>query len=118
METFTVGLGDRWWSRVGSRNPLVRSSDRIEAMVLSLAVLLTLVAVPIAGAIDTFVYDAHHTGLRRGGADHTSGDRDRDRRRQGRHATEEPFVHGPGHLECGQTWSLRNRHVVRSSESR
>jgi hypothetical protein len=59
METFTVGLGDRWWSRVGSRNPLVRSSDRIEAMVLSLAVLLTLVAVPIAGAIGTFVYESH-----------------------------------------------------------
>jgi hypothetical protein len=59
VQTFTIGLGDRWWSRVWSRNPLVRRTDRIEAMVLSLAVLLTVVAVPIAGAFGTVVYDAH-----------------------------------------------------------
>ena len=59
MQTFTIGLGRHWWVRLLGRNPLVRSSDRIEVMVLSLAVLLTVVAVPIAGAIGTFVYDAH-----------------------------------------------------------
>ena len=59
MQTFTIGLGRGWWVRLLGRNPLVRSSDRIEVMVLSLAVLLTVVAVPIAGAIGTFVYDAH-----------------------------------------------------------
>ena len=37
----------------------MRRSDRIEVLVLSLAVLLTVVAVPIGGAIGTFVYDAH-----------------------------------------------------------
>ena len=59
MQTFTIGLGGRWWSRAWSRNPLVRRTDRIEAVVLSLAVLLTVVAVPTAGAIGTVVYDAH-----------------------------------------------------------
>lgn len=59
MQTFTIGLGRGWWVRLLGRNPLVRSSDRIEVMVLSLAVLLTVVAVPVAGAIGTFVYDAH-----------------------------------------------------------
>ena len=59
MQTFTIGLGRGWWVRLLGRNPLVRSSDRIEVMVLSLAVLLTVVAVPVAGAIGTSVYDAH-----------------------------------------------------------
>ena len=58
MQTFTIGLGRGWWVRLLGRNPLVRSSDRIEVMVLSLAVLLTVVAVPVAGAIGTSVYDA------------------------------------------------------------
>ena len=59
MQTFTIGLGRGWWVRLLGRNPLVRTSDRIEVMVLALAVLLTVVAVPIAGAIGTSVYDAH-----------------------------------------------------------
>jgi hypothetical protein len=59
VETFTIGLGRDWWVRLLACNPLVRSSDRIEVMVLSLAVLLTVVAVPIAGAVGTSVYDAH-----------------------------------------------------------
>ena len=49
MQTFTIGLGRRWWIRLLGRNPLVRRSDRIEVMVLSLAVLLTVVAVPSRG---------------------------------------------------------------------
>jgi hypothetical protein len=58
METFTIGLGSRWWVRVFDRSPLVRRSDRVEAVVLIFAVVLTVVAVPIAGAIGTFVHDA------------------------------------------------------------
>ena len=58
MQTFTIGWGRDWWVRLLGRNPLVRSSDRIEVMVLSFAVLLTVAAVPIAGAIGTFAYDA------------------------------------------------------------
>ena len=58
MQTFTIGLGRGWWVRLLGRNPSVRSGDRIEVMVLSLAVLLTVVAVPIAGAIGTLVHDS------------------------------------------------------------
>ena len=58
METFTIGLGNRWWVRVFGRSPLVRRSDRVEAIALIFAVMLTVLAVPIAGAIGTFVHDA------------------------------------------------------------
>ena len=58
MQTFTIGVGHRWWTQVFRRNPLVRRSDRIEVLVLGFAVLLTVVAIPVAGAIGTFVDDA------------------------------------------------------------
>ena len=58
MQTFTIGVGHRWWTQVFRRNPLVRRSDRIEVLVLGFAVLLTVVAIPVAGAIGTFVHDA------------------------------------------------------------
>ena len=58
MQTFTIGLGHRWWIQIFGRNPLVRPSDRIEALVLGFAVLLTVVAIPVAGAIGTFLHDA------------------------------------------------------------
>ena len=103
MQTFTIGLGRSWWVRLLGRNPLVRTSDRIEVMVLALAVLLTVVAVPIAGAIGTSVYDAHT--------------RVYAEEAQTRHQVtataieggkvvaqpEEHFVHGSGHVECGRT---------------
>jgi hypothetical protein len=38
MQTFTLGLRRSWWIRVLGRNPLVRTSDRVEALVLALAV--------------------------------------------------------------------------------
>jgi hypothetical protein len=58
MQTFTIGLGHRWWIQVFGRNPLVRPSDRIEVLVLSFAVLVTVVAIPVAAAIGTSVHDA------------------------------------------------------------
>ena len=58
MQTFTIGVGHRWWTQVLRRNPLVRRSDRVEVLVLGFAVLLTVVAIPVAGAIGTFVHDA------------------------------------------------------------
>ena len=58
MQTFTIGVGHRWWTQVFRRNPLVRRSDRIEVLVLGFAVLLTVVAIPVAGAIGTSVHDA------------------------------------------------------------
>jgi hypothetical protein len=57
MEHFTIGLGNHWWVQAFGRSPLVRRSDRIEAIVLVLAVILIVVAIPIAGAIGTFVLD-------------------------------------------------------------
>ncbi|MGX9791129.1 Rv1733c family protein [Mycobacterium sp. MMS18-G62] len=58
MQTFTIGLGRLWWFRVLGRNPLVRGSDRIEVLVLSLAVLVTVVAMPVAATFGTSVHDA------------------------------------------------------------
>jgi len=38
MQSFTIGVGHRWWTQVFRRNPLVRRSDRIEVLVLGFAV--------------------------------------------------------------------------------
>lgn len=57
MQWFTV----TWWrwrmAQARGRNPLVRTSDRIEVAVMALAVLISLFSVPIAGAIGTAVHD-------------------------------------------------------------
>jgi hypothetical protein len=52
-----MGLGNRWWVQAFGRSPLVRRSDRVEAIVLIFAVMITVVAVPIAGAVGAFVHD-------------------------------------------------------------
>lgn len=58
MDTFTVRT-PRWrFVRLFGRNPLVRASDRVEALVLVLAIVVTLVAVPIAAAIGTVVHES------------------------------------------------------------
>ncbi|MFC9439602.1 hypothetical protein [Nocardia sp. NPDC057030] len=47
----------RWWStQPWSPNPLLRKSDRLEAVVRLLAVAAVLVAVPVAGALGTAAY--------------------------------------------------------------
>ena len=58
MQTFTIGWGRNWCIRALGRNPLVRATDRIEAIVAVLAILLALISVPIAGAIGTSVHEA------------------------------------------------------------
>lgn len=59
MDVFTVRL-PRWpiLLRLRGRDPLVRATDRIEALVLALAVVVSLLAAPIAAAVGTAVYDA------------------------------------------------------------
>ena len=59
MDTFTVRL-PRWpvLLRLAGRDPLVRTIDRIEALVLVLAVAVLLLAIPIAAALGTAVYDS------------------------------------------------------------
>lgn len=58
MQAFT--LGPRRWRTVRAFgvNPLVRISDRIEAIVVVSAVATSLLAAPVAGAIGTAVHDA------------------------------------------------------------
>jgi hypothetical protein len=59
METVTLGFV-RWpWTiRALGRNPLVRFGDRVEAILLIMAFVTALLAVPVAGAIGTAVYSA------------------------------------------------------------
>ena len=58
METVTVGL-PRWpIVRLLGRNPLIRISDRVEAVVLVLAVLVSPLAASIAAAVGTAVDDS------------------------------------------------------------
>jgi hypothetical protein len=58
MDTFTVRL-PRWpiLLRLAGRDPLVRITDRIEALVFVVVVVVSLLAAPIAAAIGTAVYD-------------------------------------------------------------
>lgn len=59
MDVFTVRL-PRWpiLLRLRGRDPLVRTTDRIEALVLALAVVVSLLAAPLAAAVGTAVYDS------------------------------------------------------------
>ena len=69
LDTFTVRLPR--WPIIGlfRRNPLIRASDRFEALVMALAVMVSLLAVPVAAAVGTAVHDSrrdvyaqqHHT---------------------------------------------------------
>jgi len=58
MQWFTVA----WWrwrlAQAFGRNPLVRTSDRIEVAVMALAIAVSLAAMPVAGAVGTAVHDA------------------------------------------------------------
>lgn len=57
MQTFTLGLGS-WLRRLAARHPLVRASDRIEAVAGLIVVVVALLAVPVAGAVGTAVHDS------------------------------------------------------------
>ncbi|MGW5309606.1 Rv1733c family protein [Nocardia thailandica] len=56
------GLARRWRCAPWSRNPLVRIGDRLLTLVRLVAVLATLAAVPLAGAVGSITYadDAAH----------------------------------------------------------
>jgi hypothetical protein len=58
MDTFTLSFGRCWTIRALGRNPLVRFSDRVEAVVLVLVVIAALFVTPVAGAIGTAVYES------------------------------------------------------------
>jgi len=59
VQTFTIRLRCPWWVHALGRNPLVRRSDRVEAIAFVIAVIVAVVAIPVAGAIGTSVHDAH-----------------------------------------------------------
>lgn len=58
MYTFTINPGRGWFLRVFGRHPLVRGSDRLEAIVMTLVMAAAIVVVPVAGAIGTAVHDS------------------------------------------------------------
>lgn len=59
MESFEIRL-PRWplLLRLLGRAPLVRTTDRVEALVAALAVLVAMLAIPVAAAIGTAVHDS------------------------------------------------------------
>ncbi|OAN39856.1 hypothetical protein [Mycolicibacterium iranicum] len=56
MQVFTNGFGV-WLRRLTARNPLVRVSDRFEALVLLAVGAVMILTVPVAGAVGTATYD-------------------------------------------------------------
>jgi hypothetical protein len=62
LENFTVPLPRRLFGRLFGplfgRSPLIRASDRVEALILVLAVAVSLLTVPIAAAVGTATYDS------------------------------------------------------------
>lgn len=56
----TLALDPRRWkvARLVGRNPLLRRTDRIEALVALMAMLMMLIAIPVAGVVGTVVYGA------------------------------------------------------------
>ncbi|MBS1691049.1 MAG: hypothetical protein JST91_02290 [Actinobacteria bacterium] len=58
MQTFTLGFGHGWYRRAFDRNPLIRTTDRIEAVVLMLAITAMLLTTAVAAALATSVQDS------------------------------------------------------------
>lgn len=58
METFTLNLGRCWLARIFGRNPLVRSSDRLEALLQVTLLASALLLASFAGALGTAVHDS------------------------------------------------------------
>lgn len=57
METFTLSLRRCWIIRAVGRNPLVRTSDRVEALMLMLVFATAVVITPLSASIGTAVHD-------------------------------------------------------------
>lgn len=57
MQSFTLDFGRSWFARLVGHNPLVRGSDRIEALALLVLAVIVLMAVPVVGAVGTALHD-------------------------------------------------------------
>jgi hypothetical protein len=58
LDTFTMRSPRGLVGRLFGRNPLIRVSDRVEALVLVLAVAVSLLAAPIAATVGTALHDS------------------------------------------------------------
>ncbi|OBA76837.1 hypothetical protein A5641_21700 [Mycobacterium sp. 1554424.7] len=58
MDTFTLRMPRSVFVRLFGRNPLVRTADRVEALLLVFAFVVSIVALPVAAAVGTAVYDS------------------------------------------------------------
>lgn len=58
MDTFTVPMPRSLFVRLFGLNPLVRTADRVEALLLVFAFVVSIVAVPVAAAVGTAVHDS------------------------------------------------------------
>ncbi|SPM32261.1 transmembrane protein [Mycobacterium rhizamassiliense] len=69
MDTFT--LDPRCWriGRIFGRNPLLRRTDRIEALVMLVALVLSLIAIPVAAAVGIAVYEVRDSRFTQEGRD-------------------------------------------------
>jgi hypothetical protein len=61
MDTFTLDPRCWWIGRIFGRNPLLRRADRVEALVMLVALVVSLATIPIAGLMSGVVYSAHHS---------------------------------------------------------
>lgn len=59
----------QWWLRPWNRNPLMRGSERLEGVLLIIAVLAVLASIPVAAALGTAAYSADAASIR---TEHTS----------------------------------------------
>jgi hypothetical protein len=57
MDSFDMGVGHCWIIRAFGRNPLVRLSDRVEALWTLTVIVAVLGFVPVAGAVGTAVHE-------------------------------------------------------------
>jgi hypothetical protein len=60
MQTLTFDPHRCWMARVMSRNPLIRPTDRLEVVAIVVAIVLSLAAIPVAGAVGTAVFESRH----------------------------------------------------------
>ncbi len=69
MDTFT--LDPRCWriGRIFGRNPLLRRTDRIEALVMLVALAVLLIAIPVAAAVGIAVYEMRDSRFAQEGRD-------------------------------------------------
>jgi hypothetical protein len=69
MDTFT--LDPRCWLiiRIFGRNPLLRRTDRLEALAMLVALAVSLIAIPLAAAVGIAVYDVRDSRFTQEGRD-------------------------------------------------